>query len=145
MTEPTGTGLDAGVRHRAHAFGSARKLHGKPAFDRVFASAEIKLRRHPFLLLAIRRSTGPARLGLVVGKRHARQAVDRNRIRRHARESFRQFPFDGAYDVVLLAQSGAGDCTDTKLTASLQDLWARLDRQPGPLNPALLEQPSEDG
>jgi len=36
--------------------------------------------------------TGAARLGLVVGKRQARRACDRNRVKRIAREVFRQWP-----------------------------------------------------
>ena len=120
------------MRHGAHAFGPERRLQDKADFDRVFSSAEIKLRRHPFLLLATRRVDGPSRVGLVVGKRHARQAVDRNRIRRQARETFRQHEFTSAYDVVLLARPGADTCTNETLAASLHHLWARLDREPIP-------------
>lgn len=52
--------------------------------------------------------TTPARLGLVVAKKHLKRAVDRNRFKRLVRESFRSHQEQLAgLDVVVLARNGA--------------------------------------
>lgn len=66
---------------------------------------------------------------MVVGKRHAKRAVDRNRIRRRIRESFRLLQLPANLDVVILARPGAGSCEAQALTASLDQLWSRLARK----------------
>lgn len=110
------------------AFGPERKLPAKADFDRVFAEARFRIRRHPFMLLARPRPTEPSRLGLVVGRKHARRAVRRNLIRRLARESFRLTHFPHPVDVVLLARPGAADVDRDELRATLDQLWDRLER-----------------
>jgi ribonuclease P protein component len=110
------------------AFGPERRLPAKADFDRVFAEARFRIRRHPFMLLARPRPTEPSRLGLVVGRKHARRAVRRNLIRRLARESFRLRDFPHPVDVVLLARPGAADVDRVELRATLDHLWDRLER-----------------
>ncbi len=111
-----------------NAFGPEQRLPAKADFDRVFAEARFRIRRHPFMLLARPRPTEPSRLGLVVGKKHARRAVRRNLIRRIARESFRIRSFPQPVDVVLLARPGAAEVDRTALRATLDELWDRLER-----------------
>ncbi len=110
-------------------FGRDRRLPDKAAFDRVFSGATLRLSQHPFLLLAVPGTAGCSRLGMVIGKRHARRAVDRNRIRRQVRESFRQRSIEPALDLVILARPGAGDCSTAMLASSISGLWARLERR----------------
>ena len=50
-----------------------------------------------------RSDAGPARLGMVIGKKHARRASDRNRLRRMLRERFRRMTLP-AVDVIVLAR-----------------------------------------
>jgi ribonuclease P protein component len=57
------------------------------------------LRNGPFRLYAVETDGDSARLGLIIGKRQAKRAVDRNRIKRILRETFRTHydvlpPFD---------------------------------------------------
>ena len=66
---------------------------------------------------------------MVVGKRHAKRAVDRNRIRRRIRESFRLQHLPCPLDVVILARPGAGVCDNQALASSLDQLWSRLARK----------------
>lgn len=106
-----------------------RKLAAKAEFDRVFGKPDIRLKKHPFLVLASRSEYSQARLGMVVGKRNAKRAVDRNRIRRHIRETFRLHPGLPAYDVVILARSGVDQCERADLNKILEALWQRLNKQ----------------
>lgn len=70
---------------------------------------------------------GQPRLGLAVPKKVARRAVDRNRIKRHIRESFRerqaQLP---AVDIVILARGGCTQATPEQLRQLLDRLWTRI-------------------
>ena len=109
-----------------NAFTRRRRLPSKADFDRVFSHARIRLTAHPFLLLAAESVSLESRIGMVVGKRNAKRAVDRNRVRRHIRESFRLLHLPCALDVVILARPGAGLCDGPSLAASLDQLWARL-------------------
>lgn len=112
-----------------NAFTRQRRLPGKADFDRVFSHASIRLNSHPFLLLATDGVGEESRIGMVVGKRHAKRAVDRNRIRRRIRESFRLLRLPATLDVVILARPGAGTCEGQALAASLEQLWSRLARK----------------
>lgn len=66
---------------------SARLL--KPAeFERVFTENE-RARTESLLVMARPNALGHARLGMVIAKRLLPRAVDRNRIKRCVRETFR--------------------------------------------------------
>ena len=61
------------------------------------------------------------RLGLAISRRHARRAVDRNRIKRHAREVFRQLaPELALADFVVVNHAGATTASAEALRESLQ-------------------------
>jgi ribonuclease P protein component len=68
-----------------------------------------------------------ARLGLAISRKVAAQAVDRNRIKRHVRESFRarraQLP---ARDIVILGRAGCARASAAELRAMLDRLWTRV-------------------
>jgi ribonuclease P protein component len=69
---------------------------------------------------------GP-RLGLAIARKHARAAVDRNRIKRLVRESFRHhLQLLGPLDLVVLGRNGLAQRDNAELTASLQKHWKRL-------------------
>lgn len=127
--QPTCVGPGEGMGRGPQGFGHQRRLPGKADFDRVFATAAVRLSRHPFLLLASPGTGTTSRMGMVVGKRHAKRAVDRNRIRRQVRETFRQRSLGRPVDVVILARPGAGACSKQMLAESLEQLWARLEQQ----------------
>lgn len=65
------------------------RLTCKADFDRVFADNQ-RARTDALLVLARPNVVGFARLGMVVPKRLLARAVDRNRVKRCVRESFRQ-------------------------------------------------------
>lgn len=67
------------------------------------------------------------RLGFAVSARSAPRAVDRNRIKRQARESFRLVQaLLPALDIVILARPGAGKIATPEVRAALDRLWKKL-------------------
>ena len=111
-------------------FPRAARLVSKPQFDAVFAAG---LRQHSdyFRVHALAGTGAPARLGLAIAKRVARRAVDRNRLKRVAREAFRcRDPALDGYDLVLHAKDAAVPATIAALRADLARLFQRLARLP---------------
>lgn len=107
---------------------SLRLLTAKD-YKKVFNNP-VKLICPPFTLLAVTNPNDVSRLGLIVAKKNVRRAVDRNRIKRLARESFRlhqhQLP---AYDIVLLARRGSSQLPNKVLFEHLEQLWIRLQKR----------------
>ena len=70
---------------------------------------------------------GHARLGLAISKRVSKRAVERNRIKRLLRESFRrvrhQLP---AVDMMVMAREQAAGVPGPQLLAELDSLWKKL-------------------
>ena len=83
------------------ALGRERRLGRPGEFDAVLQAPSVRLRRGPLWLAARPTDAGQARLGLIVGKRLLRRAVDRNRTKRLIRESFRQRGDLPAMDIVV--------------------------------------------
>lgn len=80
----------------------------KKEFDEVLRRAEARVTRGPLRLAARRSATATPRLGLIVGKRCLRRAVDRNRAKRVIRESFRHATDLPTLDIVVrVAVAGA--------------------------------------
>jgi ribonuclease P protein component len=104
----------------------------KPAdYTRVFDNA---LRsRDRYYTLLFRASEGDsARVGFAVAKKRISAANDRNRVRRLARESFRQHRHNlPVVDIIILAQSSAVAATNKELFASLEKHWRRLAEMAG--------------
>lgn len=107
-------------------FPRAARLVSKPQYDAVFAAG---LRQHSdlFRVHLLRDTLGPARLGLAIAKRVVARAVDRNRLKRIAREAFRcrREPLAGM-DLVLYAKNAAVRATALAVRADLQRLFDRL-------------------
>jgi ribonuclease P protein component len=72
-------------------------------------------------------SLDTARLGLVVSRRVSKLAVERNRLKRLARESFRRWrPALPFLDLALIARPSAVPVDGNELLADLEGLWRRL-------------------
>jgi ribonuclease P protein component len=87
------------------------RLVNKADFDRVFADNQ-RARTDYVMVMALPNQVGYPRLGMVVAKRLLSRAVDRNRVKRCVRESFRQvLPELPACDFVvrLIVKPVAGD------------------------------------
>ncbi len=88
-----------------YAFTRRQRLIKGTEFAAVFAARRY-LRSQSYLVMSLANDLGHARLGMVVAKRQLRRAVDRNRMRRIIRETFRLYsPELPALDVVVKVQS----------------------------------------
>ncbi|WP_449426982.1 ribonuclease P protein component [Rhodanobacter umsongensis] len=70
---------------------------------------------------------GHARLGLAISKRVSKRAVERNRIKRLLRESFRRIRHQlPAIDLMVMAREQASGVPGPQLLAELDGLWKKL-------------------
>jgi ribonuclease P protein component len=73
-----------------------------------------------------------ARLGLAVSKKALPRAVDRNRIRRVAREGFRHIQFARPVDVVVSARPAVRAADQAAVNSSFRELLDRASRRLAP-------------
>ncbi len=112
--------------HGSRRFPRASRLTAKPQFDATHRQGR---RASDALFLVITRPNelGYARLGLAVGVRAAGNAVQRNRLKRLVRESFRHRQQDlPPVDVVVNARAAAGQAANGEIRASLTQHWDRI-------------------
>lgn len=95
-------------------------------FSRVFNNAHRSSDRL-LTVLAANNALEHPRLGLAISKKNARRAVDRNRIKRIIRESFRlQQANLPAADFVVMAKPITKDASNSEIFKSLEIHWNRL-------------------
>ncbi|MCO5786949.1 ribonuclease P protein component [Pseudomonas sp. G11-1] len=110
-------------------FGPEHRLLTPAQFKNVFDGATCKASGPNLLLLARHNSQAQARLGLVIAKKNVRHAVDRNKVKRIARESFRHHRAELDHlDIVVLARKGLGELDNAALHVLFQDMWRRLNK-----------------
>jgi len=107
-------------------FTPAQRLVHKAQFDAVYQQGS-KLGDSCFLVLIKPNGLSIARLGLSVSARTVGNAVNRNRIKRVIRNSFRlnhtQLP---AVDIVVNTRPGARDATNGLLAERLAQHWKNV-------------------
>lgn len=80
-----------------------------------------------FTVIAAGNTAGWPRLGLAIAKKSIAHANDRNRVKRHIRESFRHHQDHlPQVDIVILARTAAQKETAAGLRQQLERLWTRL-------------------
>ena len=99
----------------------------------MFDDNRLKVANATLLILAGPAVGGDSRLGLVIAKKTIPTAVQRNRIKRAVRETFRQQEFDMPLDIVFLARIGAKTQSSKQLTESLRQAWVTLAKRSQPL------------
>lgn len=96
------------------------------AYKAVFAQA-VKSQDKYFTLLAVHNQLEHPRLGLAIAKKVIKRAVDRNSLKRIARESFRLRQHSlTALDIVVLARRDALIASPELLRKSLERHWLQL-------------------
>lgn len=118
----------------SQGFGRKLRLLTASDYKAVFDAAEFKVSSAQLLVLAINTGHADPRLGLVISKKNIRFAVQRNRVKRLVRESYRKHQLQlSGLDIVVLARKGLDQQDNnaiTQLTDKLwQDLIQRRDRQ----------------
>ena len=96
-------------------------------FKQVFSRASLKVSDKHLLILARPNDLDHPRVGFVFSKKNIRLAVNRNRVRRIIRESFRlnQHKLPNV-DIVILARQGLGDIDNSEVHALINKSWNRL-------------------
>lgn len=106
-----------------------RRLRRKSEFEAVYARGR-RFGDAYFGIVARANEAGYARLGLAVATKAAGNSVERNRVRRVIRETFRlrqrEFP---ALDLVVSARGAVARAGNAVLRASLDTLWDKVTEQ----------------
>lgn len=111
----------------SRAFGRDKRLLSPQQFKQVFDSPSGKVSGKQILLLAKNNELDHPRLGLVIGKKNVRLSVERNRIKRQIRESFRHHQIQiGSFDIVVIARKGIDNQLNQELSLNLEKLWKRI-------------------
>lgn len=111
-------------------FTKSQRLLNAAAFKAVFDQADYKVSSRVFLCLAKKNSQNSPRLGLIIAKKHVRLAVERNRIKRIIRESFRLHQHEIPHvDLIVLARKGIEEMDNATLHKEFAKTWQRLCKQ----------------
>ena len=112
-------------------FGREKRLLTPRQFKAVFDSPTGKLPGRNVLLLVRDNGLPHPRIGLVIGKKSVKLSVERNRIKRQLRETFRLHQMDlTGWDIVVIARKGLADLDNAELAKQFAKLWKRLSRTP---------------
>lgn len=107
-----------------HGFAKASRLLNASDFSAVFNNTHFKVSCRYFLVLARRNESSNSRLGLVVAKKNIPTAVQRNRIKRLVRDTFRcQELFNVGLDLVVLVRKGADKLPNDTIASAITKLW----------------------
>ena len=110
-----------------YSFSKSQRLLNAKTYKAVFDDAQIKVSTQQLLFLSRPNGLAYPRLGLVVAKKNARLAVQRNRIKRTIRDSFRlqQHQLAG-FDTVVLARKGLDKLDNVVIRDMTNRLWQQL-------------------
>ncbi len=115
-------------------FSREKRLLTPRHFKAVFDSPTGKVPGKNLLILARENGLDHPRLGLVIGKKSVKLAVQRNRLKRLMRDSFRlNQQLLAGLDIVIVARKGLGEVENPELHQHFGKLWKRLARsRPSP-------------
>lgn len=110
-----------------YGFPKTSRLLNAADYKAVFSNAQFKVSCRHFLILAITNSRSSPRLGLVIAKKNVALAVQRNRIKRQLRNTFRHnTAFLDKLDLVVLARKDADKLDNKQLKNTIEALWQDL-------------------
>ncbi|MFI4869467.1 MAG: ribonuclease P protein component [Steroidobacterales bacterium] len=103
-----------------------RRMRRPAEFKQVYAAGK-RLGNEFFTVSAHANGLACARLGMSIAARILRRAVDRNRLRRLIRESFRVHQLTlPPFDIVIGARAGVLTADNARLRSALEKLWLRI-------------------
>jgi ribonuclease P protein component len=99
-------------------------------FQQVFANPPVKAVTAELTVLAVPNQLTHARIGVTISKKRAKRAVDRNRIKRQIRESFRLKQYKiPTFDIIVIAKDGVVKLTNEALQERLSYLWRTISKR----------------
>ena len=105
-------------------FPKTSRLLNAADYKAVFSNAQLKVSCRHFLVLANRTDRSSARIGLVIAKKNVALAVQRNRIKRQLRNTFRhKAELLDKLDLVVLARKGADKLDNKEVIETIDSLW----------------------
>jgi ribonuclease P protein component len=109
-----------------HTFQRGRRMRRPAEFKRTYAGGK-RFADEFFTANARPNDLTWPRLGMSIAARIVRRAVDRNRVRRLIRESFRMHRQElPSLDIVIGARGAAAQADGASLRAALANLWQRI-------------------
>lgn len=112
-----------------YEFSRESRLLTPGQFKSVFSDPQRFSSSHFTILVSINPER-ENRLGLAIAKKRVKLAVQRNRIKRLVRESFRlnrhKLPH---IDMVVLVRSGIDELENKQINKQLEKLWRKIDRR----------------
>jgi ribonuclease P protein component len=110
-----------------YGFATELRLNKAAEYRAVFSTAKYKVSCRYLLIFAIRNDLSHPRVGIIVGKKHVAKAVQRNRIKRVARDFFRlNQSLLGGLDIVILVRNNLSTIDNSKITQQLDRLCQDL-------------------
>lgn len=112
-----------------HEFNRESRLLTPDHFKNVFDNA-IRFSSQHFTILITQNPNDNNRLGLAIAKKRVKLAVQRNRIKRLLRESFRtnqdKLP---SIDMVVMVKSGIDKLDNQEIDQQIKSLWRKINRR----------------
>jgi len=108
----------------AQSFSRDKRLLDAAQFRKVF-QANDKVGDRYWTILYRENSGLVARLGMAMAKKKVKRAVDRSRLKRLVRESFRQHDLP-CVDIVVMPRDSTAEASSLILKNSLNKQWARI-------------------
>lgn len=113
-----------------YSFDKSLRLLNAGDYQAVFDQSRLKVSTPELLFLAHSNGIDRPRLGLVIAKKNVRLAVQRNRIKRIVRETFRmQQGHLKGIDVIVLARRGVDQLDNQALHSTCKQLWHQLEKR----------------
>lgn len=130
---------------KALSFPKSHRLLRPADYGKVFDDVQLKVPHRNFLVLATSNQLGHARIGLIFSRKNLKLAVQRNRIKRQVRESFRLQTDLPGLDIVVLGRQGLASLEKPEVRAAVDDLWRRLRKKHAQAQPFRAASPKTAG
>ncbi|MFT7688380.1 MAG: ribonuclease P protein component [Candidatus Azotimanducaceae bacterium] len=111
-------------------FTKKHRLLNSFEFDAVFKGKDYRIGTPEFLILAKHNNEANSRIGMVIGKKTTKLAVNRSKVKRAIRESFRKnFPKNIGLDIVIVSRPAINQFLDSGLVKKLTHSWVELNQK----------------